>query len=81
MKSLFELTLIRQEVLKSGILFGLPEMKKWNAARVDEIPSEILKRLGEKAIQEFCDIGKNMHEEEKWSDDFTRTAMIPLPKK
>ncbi len=41
----------------------------------------MLKSLGEKAIQELCDICKDMYEEEKWPDDFTRTAMIPLPKK
>ena len=56
-------------------------MKEGKATGVDEIPAEMLKSLGEKAIQELCDICKDMYEEEKWPDDFTRTAMIPLPKK
>src|SRR2546425_9815896 len=56
-------------------------MKEGKAARVDEIPSEMLKSLGEKATQELCDICKDMHEEGKWPDDFIRSAMIPLPKK
>ena len=56
-------------------------MKEGKAAGVDEIPAEMLKSLGEKAIQERCDICKDMYEEGKWPDDFTRTAMIPLPKK
>src|SRR2546425_9904681 len=56
-------------------------MKEGKAARVDEIPSEMLKSLGEKATQELCDIYKDMYEEGKWPDDFTRKAMIPLPKK
>ena len=43
---------------------------------MDEIPSEMLKSLGQKAIQDLCDIYKDMYEEGKWSDDFTRTAMI-----
>src|SRR5437867_4823184 len=69
------------EVLKSEILLAISEMKEGKAAGVDEIPSEMLKSLGEKATQELCDICKDMYEEEKWPDDFTRTAMIPLPKK
>ena len=69
------------EVLKSEILLAISEMKEEKAAGVGEIPSEMLKSLGEKATQELCDICKNMYEEEKWPDDFTRTAMIPLPKK
>src|SRR3989442_7591167 len=69
------------EVLKSEILSAISEMKEGKAAGMDEIPSEMLKSLGEKATQELCDICKDMYEEGKWSDDFTRTAMIPLPKK
>src|SRR3989442_6064182 len=56
-------------------------MKEGKAAGVDEISAEMLKSLGEKAIQELCDICKDMYEEERRPDDFTRTAMIPLPKK
>ncbi len=48
---------------------------------VDEIPAEMLKRLGEKALQEVYDICQDMYEVGKWPDDFTRAAMIPLPKK
>src|SRR5437867_11375118 len=69
------------EVLKSEILLAISEMKEGKAAGVDEIPSEMLKSVGEKATQEVCDICKDMYEEEIWPDDFTRTAMIPLPKK
>src|SRR3989442_13833762 len=69
------------EVLKSEILLAISEMKEGKAVGVDEIPAEMLKSLGEKTIQELCDICKDMYEEGKWSDDFTRTAMIPLAKK
>ena len=60
--------------MKSEILLAISEMKEGKAAGVDEIPSEMLKSLGEKATQELCDICKDMYEEEKWPDDFTRTA-------
>ena len=69
------------EVLKSEMLLAISEMKEGKAAGVDEIPSEMLKSLGEKATQELCDICKDMYEEGKWPDDFTRTVMIPLTKK
>src|SRR2546425_3373565 len=55
-------------------------MKEGKAARVDEIPSEMLKSLGEKATQELFDICMDMYDGGKWPDDFSRTAMIPLPK-
>ena len=60
---------------------AISEMKEGKAVGVDEISAEMSKSLGEKAIQELCDICKDMYEVGKWSDDFIRTAMIPLPKK
>ena len=41
----------------------------------------MLKRLGDKALQEIVEIRQSMYEEGKWPDDFTRVAMISLPKK
>src|SRR3954471_18301864 len=52
------------EVWKSEILLAISEMKEGKAAGVDEIPSEMLKSLGEKATQELCDICTDMYEEE-----------------
>ena len=68
-------------VLKSEILSAIAEMKDGKAVGVDEIPAEMLKCLGEKALQEICEICESMYEEGKWPDDFTRSTMIPLPKK
>ncbi len=68
-------------VLKSEILLAISELKEGKAVGVDEIPAEMLKRLGEKALQEVYDICQDMYEVGKWPDDFTRAAMIPLPKK
>ena len=54
---------IGEQVLKSEILLTLSEMKEGKAVRVDEIPAEMLKCLGEKAMQELCDICQSMYEE------------------
>ena len=56
-------------------------MKEGKAVGVDDIPAEMLKSLGEKALREICEIFQDMYKEGKWPDDFTRAAMIPLPKK
>src|SRR6267154_812637 len=72
---------IGPQVLKSEILVAISEMMEGKAVGVDAIPAEMLKCLGEKATQELCDICQSMFEEGKWPDDFTRTAMLPLPKK
>src|SRR6267154_750738 len=49
---------IGPQVLKSEILVAISEMKEGKAVGVDEIPTEMLKCLGEKATQELC---KNSH--------------------
>ena len=52
-------------LLKSEILSAITrEMKEGKAVGVDEIPAEMLKRLGEKALQEICEICQSMYEEE-----------------
>ena len=56
-------------------------MKQGKAVEVDDIPAEMLKNLREKALRKICGICQDMYEEGKWPDDFTRAAMIPLPKK
>ena len=68
-------------VLKSEILAAIAEIKEGKAVEVDEVPAEMLKRLGDKALQEIVGICQSMYEEGKWPDDFTRVAMPPLPKK
>ena len=69
-----------QVVLRSKILEAIAE-KEGNAVGVDEITAEMRKRLRDKALQEIVEICQSMYEEGKWPDDFTRVAMIPLPKK
>src|SRR6267154_1424476 len=64
---------IGPQVLKSEILLTISEMKEGKAAGVGEIPTEMLKSLGKKAMQELCDICQSIYEERKSPDDFTRT--------
>ena len=68
-------------MLKSEMLLAISELKEGKAVGVDEIPAEMLRSLGEKALQEVYDICQDMYVVGKWPDDFTRAAMIPLPKK
>ena len=68
------------KLLKTEILAAISEMKDGKAVGVDEVPAEMLKNLGEKAVQEVCEICQDIYEKGKWPDNFTRIAMIPLPK-
>ena len=48
-------------------------MKEGKAVGVDDIPIEIFKCLGEKALREICEIcTKNMYEKGKYPDDIER---------
>ena len=54
-------------------------MKEEKALGVYEIPAEMLKSLGEKALQDVVDICQNMYEGNmyemyEWPDDFTRMS-------
>ena len=68
-------------MLKSEIMAAINEIKEGKAVEVDEIPADLLKRMGDKALTEITEICYKMYEEGKWPDDFTRVVMIPLPKK
>ena len=62
------------------LLLAMSGMKERKSAGVDEIPSKKLKSRGETPTQKLGDNCRDMNEEEKWPDDFSRTAMIPLKK-
>ena len=49
-------------VLKSEILSAISEMKEGKAVGVDDVPAEMLKSLGEKALREICGICQDMYE-------------------
>ena len=52
-------------MLKSEILAAVAEIKESKAVGVDEVPEEMLKRLGDKALQEIIEICQSMYEEGK----------------
>ena len=56
-------------------------MKDGKAVVVNEIPAEMWKRMGDKALIEILEFCQKMYEEGKWPDDFTKVVMISLPKK
>ena len=53
-------------ILKSEFQAALLEMKEEKAVGVDDIPTEMLKSLGEKALQELYEIYQQMYERGKW---------------
>ena len=68
-------------MLKSEILAAITEIKAGKAVGVDEIPTEMWKRMRDKTLIEMCELCQKMYEEGKWPDDFTKVVMIPLLKK
>jgi hypothetical protein len=69
------------QLLHSEIKAAITEMKTNKAVGVDGIPAEFWKTLGDKAMRELVELCKDMYEKGEWPKDFTRIAMIPLPKK
>lgn len=68
-------------LLTEEICEAIREMKTGKAAGVDDIPAEILKMLDGEAMRKLVDLCKQIYETGDWPEDFTRIAMIPIPKK
>ena len=68
-------------MLKSEILAAIKEMKEGKAVGVDDIPAEMWKRMGDKALIEMCELCQEIYKEGKWPDDFSKVVMISLLKK
>ena len=69
------------ELLGDEIRTAIKELRKKKAVGVDEIPAEFLKILGEEAYVYLEKICKKMYVTGSWPEDFTKSIMIPLPKK
>ena len=68
-------------LLTEEITKAIKDMKERKAVGVDDIPSEFLKMLGDKGIEELVCLCKSMYETGKWPNDFTRLVFVPLQKK
>ena len=70
-----------RELLGDEIRTANMELRKKKAVGVDEIPAELLKILGEDTYVYLEKICKTMYVTGSWPEDFTKSIMIPLPKK
>ena len=55
-------------------------MKDKKSVSVDGIPAELLKGLGNKAI-ELINLSKEMYEKGEWPNDFTKAIIVTLQNK
>ena len=68
-------------LLPDEIYSAIQEMKNGKAVGVDDIPAELIKMLDGVALEKLVDLCKRIYETGEWPEDFTRVAMIPIPKK
>jgi hypothetical protein len=69
------------ELLENEIEAAIKHMKNNKAVGADGIPAEFFKILGNNGTKEVTELCKGMYRSGEWPSDFTRTVMIPLPKK
>jgi len=72
---------IGPDVLKDEVLAAISEMKNNKAEGIDGIPVEILKNLGDKAMNELIQLCQDIYNTGVWPEDFLQTILIPLKKK
>ena len=60
---------------------AIKEIKNGKAAGVDDIPAEFLKLLDEGALKMLTELCVDIYETGIWPEDFTKSVMIPIPKK
>ena len=80
-----ELTLdvdeIGPAVLKAEIEIALKELKTGKAEGTDNVPSELIKILGEGGKEKLTELCMKMYDEGKWPSDFQKSILIPIEKK
>jgi hypothetical protein len=69
------------ELMDSEIREAIKELKKGKAVGCDGIPAELIKIVGEDAEKHLLNVCRKMYETGMWPEEFTKTIMIPLPKK
>ena len=60
---------------------AIKEMKNGKVAGVDDIPAEFLKLLDERPMEILTEVCVHIYETGIWPEDFTKSVMIPIPKK
>ena len=69
------------ELLRNEIMAAIKEMKNKKAEGIDNIPVEMLRILGNEAMDELASICQEIYRRGIWPEDFLQTVVIPLRKK
>jgi len=69
------------DILKEEVLAAIEEMRVNKSEGIDNIPAEILKSLGEKALAELVRLCQEIYRTGVWPEDFLQSILIPLKKK
>src|ERR1043165_900868 len=68
-------------VMKEEVLAAIEDMKNGKAEGIDNIPIEMLRNLGEKAMNEVVQLCQDIYNTGEWPEDFRQTIVIPIQKK
>src|SRR5438034_1518483 len=69
------------DILRDEIYAAIKCIKNGKAAGVDDIPAEFSKILEEEALNKLEELCMEIYNTGIWPDDFTKSVMIPIPKK
>src|SRR6218665_471461 len=66
------------DILREEVLSAIKEMNNNKTEGIDSIPAEVLKSLGEKAVNELIELCQDIYRTGNWPEDFLQTIMIPI---
>ena len=69
------------DILRDEIYAAIKCLKNGKAAGVDDVPAEFLKMLEGEALKRLVELCMEIYNTGEWPDDFTKSIMIPIPKK
>jgi Reverse transcriptase (RNA-dependent DNA polymerase) len=69
------------DIMKEEIYEAIKCMKKGKAAGIDDVPAEFLKMLEGETLNKLVELCMKVYSNGVWPDDFTKSVMIPIPKK
>ena len=69
------------DILKEEIYEAIKCMKNGKATGIDDIPAEFLKMLEGESLKMLVDLCMEVYITGIWPEDFTKSVMIPIPKK
>jgi hypothetical protein len=68
-------------ILQSEVTEAIKKLGNGKTAGTDGIPIEIIKCMGEEAIQEITMLCNKIYDSGVWPEDFLKSTLIPIPKK